>query len=358
MKKITKLFLVILSAASLTLSSAMAGELTVTGGATATIVQASGGSDNTDKGYGISNELDFTANGELDNGFTWKWQTQLDDQDTGNDDTRLEVTTPFGTTAMYISEGDLSSKLTYGIGAMGTGSDYKNTFSTATGNLIWGKNIGSYNNVQYHTPAGLLPLDAQIKIGHAPNLSSTDGSSAKASGTVEDKAVSGNMQQIKVTATPVAGLSFAADFANYGDEAVLTNYSEESLGAALKYVTGPIAVGVGATFYQPTQKTSYASTTGTTNYESLMYGVQFAVNDALSVSVSEETFTKHVSSYQLDGTTAITAAADLEMEVIHLQAAYVVGGATLGIAVADTDNDDFTAGTSAKVTTFSVAMAF
>jgi hypothetical protein len=36
MKKITKLFLVILSAASLTLSSAMAGELTVTGGATAT----------------------------------------------------------------------------------------------------------------------------------------------------------------------------------------------------------------------------------------------------------------------------------------------------------------------------------
>ena len=37
-----------------------------------------GDQDNTGKGIGISNELNFTASGELDNGFTWKYHTELD----------------------------------------------------------------------------------------------------------------------------------------------------------------------------------------------------------------------------------------------------------------------------------------
>jgi len=89
MKTITKLFLVILSASSLILSTANAGELAVSGGATATY--KTGGADmSTGKGIGVSNELNFDASGELDNGFTWKWQTQLDDAGTVNDDTRLD----------------------------------------------------------------------------------------------------------------------------------------------------------------------------------------------------------------------------------------------------------------------------
>ena len=357
MKKITKLFLVIISAVSIS-ATAIAGELTVTGGATATIVQGSGGGDNLGKGYGISNELDFTANGELDNGYTWKWQTQLDGTATDNDDTRLEVGTPFGTAAMYISEGDLSSKLGYGIGAMGVGSDYKNTFSTATGNLLWGKNIGSYNNVQYHTPAGLLPLGGSIKIGHAPNLSAADGASAKAGGVAETITVAGDMTQIKVTATPVDGLTVAADYATYGNNRATTRYEEESAGASIKYATGPVTVGIGATFYQPTSDLNAAATVKTTNYESLMYGLQFAVNDALTVSYSEEEFTQHEGTKATTGTNVVAAKIDTEMKVQHLQAAYVVGGATLGIALADTDNDDWVQGDTAKMTTFSLAIAF
>ena len=359
MKTITKLFLVIISAVSIS-ATAIAGELTVTGGATATIVQGSGGGDNLGKGLGISNELDFTANGELDNGYTWKWQTQLDGTATDNDDTRLEIGTPYGTAAMYISEGDLSSKLGYGIGAMGVGSDYKNTFSTATGNLIWGKNIGSYNNVQYHTPSGLLPLDGSIKIGHAPNLDSADGASAKASGAdrTAGSAVAGNMTQIKLAAKPIDGLEVSADYAFYGHEVVTTRYEEESAGAAIKYATGPLTVGIGATFYQPREDLDAAATNLTTNYESLMYGLQFAVNDALTVSYSEEEFTKHEGSKDTLGTGTITAEVDTKMKVQHLQAAYVIGGATLGVALADTDNDDWTTATEAKMTTFSLAIAF
>ena len=42
----------------------------------------------------------------------------------------------------------------------------------------------------------------------------------------------------------------------------------------------------------------------------------------------------------------------------HVQAAYVIGGATLGIAVIETDDVNFVKEKSAKKTTFSVALAF
>ena len=351
MNKITKLFLVILSAVSMHVY-ANAGELTVTGGATATMVQGNDHSAH-GKALGVSNEIDFTATGELDNGFSWKWQAQMDGATNLNDDTRLEVGTPYGTVAMYISEGDLSSKLGYGIGAMGVGDDYKNTFSTATGNVVWGKNLGGYNNVQYHTPADLLPLGIALKVGYAPNLSDGDGASAKASGAMETNALGEDAVQTKITASPIDGLSIGADYVVFDGPLTTTRYKEEAAGAFAKYAKGPVTIGYAVTGNQP--MTAAASTT--VNYESTMYGVQFAVNDALSLSYSVADYTKHTSS-ALSNAGAVTAASDIDMDTKHIQAAYVVGGATLGVAIVETDNDDFTTGASAKLTTFSVAMAF
>ena len=69
MKNILKTIAVLVSA-SLISVVAKAGELTVTGSAKASYMTA-GGND-TGKAIGISNELNFTASGEMDNGFTWK----------------------------------------------------------------------------------------------------------------------------------------------------------------------------------------------------------------------------------------------------------------------------------------------
>ena len=352
MNKITKILLVLLSAGSLSLS-AIAGELTVTGGVTATMVQgndeALGG-----KGLGVSNEIDFTANGELDNGYTWKWQAQMDNATRANDDTRLELTTPMGAVAMYISEGDLSSKLGYGIGAMGPGSDYHSTHTAATGALIWGSNIGSYNNVQVHTPAGLLPFDAQVKVGYAPNLADGQGASAKAGGGVETLAVGDDFTQVKVTATPMDGLNVGLDYATASSPINTTATKHESAGAFAKYTVGAIAVGYGKTGYQPIQ--GNADTT-TNTYEADMYGVQFAVNDQLSISASQEKF-KSSASDALSSAGARTITEDINMKSNHIQAAYVVGGATLGVARVQTKNDDFVTGRNAHKTTISVGLAF
>ena len=67
MKTIMKTLLVSIASLSLMLS-AQAGELTVSGSAKATYNASSG--DNTDNGIGVTNELNFTASGEMDNGYS------------------------------------------------------------------------------------------------------------------------------------------------------------------------------------------------------------------------------------------------------------------------------------------------
>jgi len=350
MKKISKIFLVAFSVVSISLSSVFAGELSVTGGVTATYM-IGGADDSNSKGLGVSNELDFNASGELDNGYAWTWQTQLDDAGTVNDDTSLKVTlNDLGTVGIFISEGGLASKYGYGVGAMGAGSDYG-----APATVLHGINTDTYNNVQYHTPAGLLPLGLTIKAAYAPNLSDTQGASAKSAGTIETKAVGDDASHYRVDATPIDGLSVGADYAVVSGGVSTIRYAQESAGAFAKYVTGPITVGYSRSGYQPNE--AKAGSTGSINYTTDSYGIMFAVNENLTVSYSEENSTKRTSS-TLSATAVRTAATETEMKIDHIQAAYVIGGATVGIAIAEAKNSDYTAGKDEKQTIFSLAMAF
>ena len=355
MKKITKVLLVILSSAAFTLS-AVAGELSVTGGVSATykIGSAAG---NGGKGIGVSNELDFNANGELDNGYTWKWQTQLDDAGAVNDDTRLEIGAGnLGTLGFYISENDISSKLGYGIGAMGVGSDY-----TGPTSVLWGATMNSYNNIGYSSPAGLLPYGMTVKAAYAPNLASTQGSSAKADGTATTTAsdnIGDSAQAFRVDFVPQDGLKIGADYMTTKGGEAATRYNQASGGAYVQYKVGAYTIGVARAVNQPDE--DYAATIGSdgsVHYVTDQYGVQFAVNDAISVSYSEERSTKE-NSTTLSGAGVRTQVANVDMKVKHYQAAYVVGGATLGLAIAEASDSDYVANRKENTTTLSVAMAF
>ena len=142
-------------------ASANAGELGVSGTAKATY-NIQSGKTNAGKGLGITNELNFTAAGELDNGYTWSYSMELDpdavssgtDGTAENDDSKMTMTAPWGTVGVFMSEGgldleDAASQSVYGrptdIGdpSSGTGDNYT---------------IDAYNNVQYHMPADLLPF--------------------------------------------------------------------------------------------------------------------------------------------------------------------------------------------------------
>ena len=349
MKKIQFALVALLSI--LITKASNAGEMTVTGKALATY-QTGGTDASSGKSVGIANELDFTASGELDNGFTWKYQVQLDDATTANDDTRLEIGGDFGKIGIYASEGGLSSELGYGIGALGVGNDYNKLSDGAD----WeGLDLSDYGNIQYHTPSGLIPFGTTVKLGIAPNTNtSSKGLSAKESGTVGDYADGKRLEQIYIQSKPIDGLTITGDVARTAGAVGGTYQADDGVSANLsaKYTLGQFSIGYGEGGYQDPTTTGF-----TTVYEKEYAGIQFDVNDAISVSYAVEDLEKRTRSAITDGETT-TNKTTVVNELQSLQLAYTTGGMTLGLAQIEEDNADFTTGRKATNTIASLAIAF
>ena len=112
MKNIMKTIFVSIASLSLMLS-VNAGEMTVNGTAKATYNITTG--EQLDNGIGITNELNFTASGEMENGFTWTYSMELDPDGTDgsalNDDSQMSVTmNEMGTVKICVSECSNSKK--------------------------------------------------------------------------------------------------------------------------------------------------------------------------------------------------------------------------------------------------------
>jgi len=354
MRNISKLLVGILFSA-LVMAPSYAGELTVSGGATATYT-IGGDSAGSGKNLGISNELDFTASGELDNGMSWKYQVQLDGTSTANDDTRLEIGTDMGTIGLYVSEGGLSKELAHGVGALGVGYDYITPASGTTGSWKTSYDVDGYSNIQYHTPSGMLPFGMGVKIGYVPDMNDTTLLSAKEdSGNPSTHATGRNLTQLQITAAPIDGLSIGGDIARTSNETGVAVSTEEGISANLgaKYTMGQISVGYTEGGYQPA-----VASGATTTYEHKFMGVQFDVNDALSVSYNVDESTKSVRASSIVATASGTTTTDTEMEQKSIQLAYTTGGATIGLAQAEVDNSDYTAGKNETQSVVSLAIAF
>ena len=350
MKKISKLLVGILFSA-LVIAPSYAGELTVTGGATATY--ATNGDDaSAGKNLGISNELDFTASGELDNGYTWKYQVQLDGTTSANDDTRLEIGTDMGTIGFYVTEGGMSAEL-HGVGALGAGFDYVSPTSFSSG-----YDVDGYSNIQYHLPADLLPFGLTAKVGYVPNMSASTQLSAKESdSTLVDNSEGKDMQMLQVSAAPIDGLTIKGDIAEVQGEGGITGEVEDGISANVgaKYTMGQFSIGYTEGGYQPA--TGAAANDRTITYENKYVGAQFDVSDAISVSYNKDESTKSSRNAIALGSTSSTTT-DVAMEQTSLQLAYTVGGATIGIADVEVDNSDYTAGKQETQTVISLGISF
>jgi len=363
MKNIIKALVVLASVVSF--SSANAGVLEVTGTAKATYsIQGSDsttGKNDAGKGVGITNELAFTGTGELDNGFTWKYQVELDDTAAGtftsSDDTRLEVTTPYGTVAAYNTEGGLSTKYKYSAAAYGAGSDVG-----ASGNINYGAAIDGYNNLQYHTPADLLPLGISAKYALAPSADSGKSSgNSNTTNTSENKA-----QQYQVTMAPISGLTLGASYMDKeGESGTIQGY--ETGGYYGTYAQGPFTIGYGEHFVANNISTVTSQTTATAlntaalkgtvkHFENQMYSVGYKINDQLSVSYDQEK--SDAAKRTIVTATKADTAAEVELEVSTIQAAYTMGGMTLSVSMKDISNADYVLNKDQKETLLAVVMAF
>ena len=357
MKNIIKSIIVMLSSVSL-FTSANAGELSVSGTAKATYNILSG-TTNVGKGLGITNELNFTASGELDNGYTWSYSMELDpgnrsgsnNEDVQNDDTKLTLTTPYGTVGVFISEGGLDVEDAASQSVYGRPTDIGDPSST-TDNYT----IDSYNNVQYHTPADLLPFGISAKIAYAPDLNAAgDGASGNAKGAVSTKSttfVGENATEYQVKASPIDGLTIGASYFERDEQggAVKRDQDAESGAYYLTYASGPVSIGYSQAYRaEMLANDAYQTGTDVDYYDQTNYSIAFAASDDLSVSYERET---SEANYIGSGTAAV------EQESSAVQVAYTMGGMTIALSHASHDNNGYSTTNNQDQSLLAVTMAF
>lgn len=345
-------------------ASANAGELTVTGTAKASYNIISGGDHTTagtglEKGLGVANEITFGANGELDNGWTWSYAVDFDPNDdasvasdgnaTGVDDSKLAVTTPYGTFGVFITEGGLRAENAASASIIARPSDLGFTTGITTGN-----DIDSYNNVQYHTPAGLLPFGITAKVGYATGLSNNINS---ANAVGEAPSATGDAATIyRVDAAPIDGLTLGADYFQInGDKKAsgdtVLDQNSESGAIYAKYNVGAATIGASKTWIAPQISRTAYENLATTIREIVnnKYSVAYNINDATSISYEHEA----------SSTTAIlNSTATYDYTGTSFQLAHNMGGMTLGVAYTSHDNVGYRNNNNVDQVLLNVSMAF
>jgi len=363
--KITKIIVATL-AAFVVNSISFAGELTVTGTAKATYSIRSNDSttsiSDNGKGIGIANEFSLGASGEAgsDNQISWAYAQDIDGA-TVQDDAKLTLThSTFGTLGIFVSEGGISSKYKWDVSAYAPGSDYGwtgNTTASHNGSasvagFTNGDDIGGFNNIQYHSPAGFLPKDLSIKLAYAPDLGSNANASSNATGVAVTSLTQGNdATQVQVSFAPIEGASISTSYIKKENQNVLQR-DYEAGGIAGKYTFGQVSAGYAHFRIQPALEGAQ-SAIFTDNYENDAYGIAVNVNDDLSISFTHE-------KSEANKETVVDAEVDttVETEITAIQAAYTMGGMTLSLASKEMENMDYTTGLDGNETTFAIVMAF
>ena len=373
MKNIIKIGLVMLSAVSF--SIAQAGELTVTGVAKASYnissSDSASGAVESAPGLGVENEFTLGATGELDNGLTWKYNINIDGA-TVQDDAGLSISSAsLGTVAINISQGGLE----YSKAAAITANGNRASDTGFTEGMIEEHTIGDMKNVQYHTPAGLLPFGLSLKLAYAPDTTANDlaalnaqgGTGGAGNGNFTDYAAAGSamglaatnsqgsnigrtMTQYQVTAAPVDGLTVGASYsdidgATSNEGAIAQN--PESGSAFAKYVFGPATVAYGKAWIAPAIAT--VTTDSVEFFENTKYSIAVNANENFSVAYSMETSEANFKT---------AATANIELESSSISAAYTVGGMTLAVAQAQHNNVGYVTNRDAKTTLLNISMAF
>jgi hypothetical protein len=352
MKTIMKTLFVSIASLSM-MFSVNAGELGVTGTAKATYHITNGQqSDNT---IGITNEINFVASGEMDNGYAWSYSMALDpttkaSADTTaniasgsalNDDTSITVTmNELGTAKICVSTCGNSKEYAFDHSAYVAMSD-----TGLSPGIEYPISASSYASLQYHTPE--LPFGTSGSIAYGQTKVG-DGQSGNAQAGTNGN----NITSYSLVTKPVDGITVSASYYTIEDfDDGLTNETQLEEGGAygITYALGNISLGYGKSYKAPEATATSAGTTTAEYYENTGMSVGYAVNDALSISYSTE---DSEVSYQ----TSATAAYDIDMNSI--QAAYSLGGATVSLAHATYDNVGYANGVDASDMIVAINFAF
>ena len=319
MNKLAKIGASALCGSLAAVATAQAGEMSVTGGATAT--WSKGNYTTNGNPIGMNTGLTFTGSGELDGGSTFTLTITHADK-AAYSSANIVMTVP-GIGTIGIDQGAGGQGLDRIDDMMPTAWEETNGTSVGTG-LQTVTGVGGATNIEWGLPEVMLPDGASLHISHSPSAS---GTAANDKGVGGDTNVGAGGDIVIQHAGITDGLNIFGGYSTIAQFKDATgNFSGDrtQLGFGATYALGSVTMG-----YQYTKDNRQANE-GTNYYENDAFGVSFNVNDDLSLSVGVHQSERNHSN----GTKTSN-------DATSLQAAYSVGGASLKVARTDVDNASY-----------------
>jgi len=313
MNKFKKIGLTAL-AGSLVVSSAVAGEMSVTGGASLGLKNTSNSSSG--KSWTMGNQLTFTGSGELDNGMTVSTSFVIDQADDST--TTTNARDPFDSHSLTLSSDAMGTLVFSGEG----GSSANSAIDTTAAGDLWNNGSGiagpiapnAGDNSLYYTLPSLMD-DVSITASYSPGRAGQDTATAFAIGF-----------------TGVEGLSLNVA---RGDKETIGSQAEITTMKA-SYAIGSITLGYSV---------NDAETDAAGGDEELTsMNIAYTVSDNMSVSYGVESFENEGS------------ANDEEMEGFGVS--YTTGGVTLSANQYNAENVGGIAGTAGEKERWALSASF
>jgi outer membrane protein OmpU len=277
-------------------TSANAAALSVSGGTSIFF----GGEDNSNGGNGwsMTDQLDFNASGEMDNGMTLSLYLQLDTSAANWDDRKVTIGTDMGTLT-FSGHGSSGP-----VGAWDdlTPSANEESWGTSIGGTVDGPtNAASYNNgfIYDYTISDGLALKAAYDPSKGTDLQSST--------------------EIGVQYTGMEGLTVSAAMGENNEAAAQIDLTVFNL----KYAMGPITVG-----FQSNESDSGAANA---DEDFSAYGISYAVSDDVSISYGVSSLDYESTSLEDQDSSAVSVsftAGGVAMSASHQTTDNVAGAAT------------------------------
>ena len=361
MNNFKKIGLTALAGSLVTLGSAQAGEMSVSGGINTTLKFGKGGG-NTTRSIGADKDVAFTGGGELDNGTTFSMTATTNDAH-GISSSTTTITTPsYGSFSLGSSSGSASYMYDEEVPtAYEQVSDGKDTMANKVGDFM------DNNSVMYTSPTlEMMGASITAHLGYSPQANDEavgDGAQVTQSGTVG----SGKEAGITISYEGLKLGFYGAERDRKTPEAVsgTGNYEHDEFNGAwyAKYTMGPVSIGYSETYADAgvtanPESTTAAKTRRSTGgiYTSESMSIAFNVNDNMSISytTADETY-----DTQDDAKTAVTTDDDVTESIDAIQIAYSMGGMSIkayNMEVTNPSQDDDAADQS--VTEIALGFAF
>ena len=302
-------------AGSLIATSAYAGEMSVTGGASIEMKNNSGSSGG--KGWAMGNQLTFSGSGELDNGLNVSLSFVIDQGDNEIDVDTDGSEAPFDSHSVTVSSDTLGSLVFSGEG----GSSAQTALDTTAAGDIWDNGFGisspsasdSGDNSMLYTLPSLMD-DLTLKAGYYPGRAGNDSATSWSA-----------------TYAGVDGLSVSYGF---GEDATIGSEADVTT------MKGSYAMG---SFTVALSQSEYDSDSGNDD-EVSSYKLSYTMTEDLSLSYGAET-------HETEGSAT-------DEEVSAITASYTTGGMTVTVASVEAEGVDHTAGVAGDKERWKVAASF